>query len=60
MNGWRENANRYRQLLGGAVSQKARHMLEELASEADAIAADDERKTDSESLRQTGERHNTI
>jgi hypothetical protein len=54
MNGWRENAHRYRQLLGSAVSQKARHMLEELAREADAIATDDERKADSEAPRQTG------
>ena len=54
MNGWRENADRYRQLLGGAVSQKARHMLEELAREANAIAADGGRKADREAPRQTG------
>jgi hypothetical protein len=49
MYGWRDKAHCYRRLSRGAVSRQARQMLEELAQEADAIAADLERKSDTES-----------
>ena len=40
MNGWRDTANCYRELLRCAAGQQARVMLRQLAHEAEAIAED--------------------
>jgi hypothetical protein len=48
MNRWRENPHQYRRLLHGNVSQQTRGMLEELAQEAEAIAAEIETAANSD------------